>query len=282
MEPLIRNISDTARWVAVFRADESERPDAIFNDPFARRLAGERGEQIADAIEFSRKNSWSFVARTFIFDEFIKQHLEQGYDMIVNLACGLDTRPYRMPFASTLKWIEVDLPEMITYKQGMLAGEKPNCELESIQLDLSDRTARIELFKELGSRCKKAMIVSEGLVGYLDETEAGELAYDLSREHHFKRWVFDLMSPGLFLKAQKEMGSFLEAANAPLKFAPEEGEGFFLPFGWRSLESRSKLKTAATLNRLSDEMLAYAAYPEPKGPKGAFPWSGTCLFENIA
>ena len=155
MEPLIENISDTAKWVAVFRADESERPDAIFHDPFARRLAGERGKQIANAIEFSRNNSWSFVARTFLFDEFIKQHIELGYDMVVNLASGLDTRPYRMPLPASLKWIEVDLPDIMNYKQTILANEKPNCELQSISLDLADRKARIDLFKKLGSECNK-------------------------------------------------------------------------------------------------------------------------------
>src|SRR5450432_2434646 len=69
MEPLVNTIADTALWVAIFRADESERPDAVFHDPFARHLAGKRGEMIADKIEFSRTNSWSFVARTFLFDE---------------------------------------------------------------------------------------------------------------------------------------------------------------------------------------------------------------------
>ena len=39
----VRNISDTARWVAYFRARETQRPDALFRDPFAERLAGERG-----------------------------------------------------------------------------------------------------------------------------------------------------------------------------------------------------------------------------------------------
>jgi len=281
MEPLIRNISDTARWVAIFRAEESERTDAIFHDPFARGLAGERGEQIANAIEFSKKNSWSFVARTYLFDEFIKQHVEQGFDMIINLASGLDTRPYRMPLPSSLKWIEVDLPEIMDYKTSVLANEKPNCELQSIRLDLSDSKARIELFKRLNGQCDKALIVTEGLIGYLDEEEAGALAKDLSAQHHFKRWVFDLMSPGLLALVQKEMGSFLKDANAPLKFAPKEGEGFFLRYGWRSLESKSKLKTAATLHRLSDEMMAFANYPEPEGPKGDFPWTGACLFENI-
>src|ERR1700683_3089968 len=46
-DALIRNVSDTARLVAVDRAVESERPDALFRDPFARRLAGERGARIA-------------------------------------------------------------------------------------------------------------------------------------------------------------------------------------------------------------------------------------------
>lgn len=41
----IENISDTARWVAVYRAMETARPDAIFRDPFADRLAGQRGRE---------------------------------------------------------------------------------------------------------------------------------------------------------------------------------------------------------------------------------------------
>ncbi len=281
MDPLIRNISDTARWVATFRAEESERPDAIFYDPYARRLAGERGEQIANAIEFSKKNSWSFVARTFLFDEFIRQHVEQGSDMIINLAAGLDTRPYRMELPLSLKWVEVDLPEIMNYKESILSNEKPKCELEKIQLDLSDRKAREKLFKQFGNKSNKTLIVSEGLIGYLDEEETGALAQDLSSQKSFKHWVFDMMSPGLLELATKEMGSFLKAANAPLKFAPEEGEGFFLRYGWKNLESNSLLKTAATLNRLNEEMMGFASYPEPEGPKGSFPWTGVCLFENI-
>src|SRR5580704_16323093 len=37
-EPLIRSISDTALLAAVYRARETERPDALFHDPFARDL----------------------------------------------------------------------------------------------------------------------------------------------------------------------------------------------------------------------------------------------------
>src|SRR5215471_17122089 len=113
----IRNISDTARWVAVYRARETERPDAVFRDPFARALAGERGEQIARAIPFADEASWSFVARTYLFDRFVTRAVEGGVDLIVNLAAGLDTRPYRLQLPAALRWVEVDLPEILDYKE---------------------------------------------------------------------------------------------------------------------------------------------------------------------
>src|SRR5258708_40132459 len=91
---LIHNISDTARWAAVYRARETERPDALFRDPFARRLAGERGEEIANAIEFSNQNTWSWLARTYLFDRFIAQEIAVGCDLGMNLAAGLGTAPY--------------------------------------------------------------------------------------------------------------------------------------------------------------------------------------------
>lgn len=281
MSQLVENISDTARWVAIFRAEESERPDAVFHDPFARRLAGEKGEQIANAIGFGRKNSWSFVARTYLFDEFITQHVEQGYDMIINLAAGLDARAYRMQLPKNLKWVDVDLPGMINYKNEILKNEKPNCDYRTIVLDLADRKARLELFQQLNSECKKAIVITEGLIIYLAAEQVAELATDLSSQDHFRRWVFDLESPALLEMIKKEMQPALKGSGAVFQFAPEEGEEFFEKNGWKHVESRSKLKTAAKLNRLYDEIKPFADMPEPPGPHRPFPWTGVCLFENV-
>src|SRR5262245_51112998 len=129
-EPLIRDISDTARWAAVYRARETERPDALFRDPFARRLAGERGEQIAVSMPFSEKSTWAWITRTYLFDQFINEQIEQGVDMVVNLAAGLDARPYRLKLPPALQWIEVDLPELVSYKENVLANDKATCALE--------------------------------------------------------------------------------------------------------------------------------------------------------
>jgi len=90
----LRGISDTALWVATYRARETDRPDALFRDPYARRLAGERGEEIERLPSGGRDmQSWSFVTRTVVFDRFVADEVRKGTDLVVNLAAGLDTRP---------------------------------------------------------------------------------------------------------------------------------------------------------------------------------------------
>jgi O-methyltransferase involved in polyketide biosynthesis len=50
----IDHISDTALWIAAFRAQESKRPDALFNDQYAEILAGEQGYKMIDATPHSK------------------------------------------------------------------------------------------------------------------------------------------------------------------------------------------------------------------------------------
>ena len=156
-EPAIRNISDTANWAAVYRARETERPDALFRDPFARRLAGERGERIFETLPAKDRQSWAWVMRTYLFDQLISQQVAKGADLVVNLAAGLDARPYRMSLPSSLVWVEVDLPEILAYKEGVLKNDTPSCVLERVRLDLADVTARRRLFEQLGHRARRAL-----------------------------------------------------------------------------------------------------------------------------
>jgi methyltransferase (TIGR00027 family) len=249
-EPLIRNVSDTARWVAVYRAQETERPDAVFRDPFARRLAGERGEQIARMKPLGGDNAWSMITRTYLIDRFIEAELQRGADMVINLAAGLDSRPYRMQLAPSLRWIEVDLPEILDYKEEVLRNEKPSCALERIRLDLSDVQGRRALFAKLAQSAKRALIITEGLVIYLTRDAVAELAADLAAFPSFHSWIVDIPSPGLLRMLKKRMASQLNQA-APFKFAPEEGPRFFERYGWKPVEVQSLLKNAAKLKRLS-------------------------------
>src|SRR5579885_1992362 len=135
-QPLVRGVSDTARWVAYFRARETQRADALFRDPFAERLAGEQGFQIANTLADGNKHEWAWVARTYLFDQFIARAVRNGADLILNLAAGLDARPYRMDLPQSIQWVEVDFPEIVSYKNKILSHEAPRCRLERISLDL--------------------------------------------------------------------------------------------------------------------------------------------------
>jgi methyltransferase (TIGR00027 family) len=276
----IRNISDTAIWAALFRAREAERKDALFRDPFARRLAGERGDHIAATMRAHDEHEWAWVMRTVLFDRFIAGKIAEGTDMVVNLAAGLDARPYRMALAPALQWIEVDLPDLLEYKEQILRNEKPACALERVRLDLADRAARRDLFRKLGERSKKALIITEGLLIYLTEAEVGELASDLAEPGGFRHWVLDIASPGLLRLLQREVGSELDRANAPLKFAPAEGPPFFARYGWRPVAVRSPLKEAAREKRLPLFLRLISLLPESSGSQGSRPWSGICLMEK--
>ena len=175
-QPLIRNVSDTALWVATYRALESERPDALFRDPFARRLAGERGAEILARLRHAKKTDWAFVARTVAFDEAVQKCVAAGADLVVNLAAGLDTRPYRMSLPESLRWVEVDLPDLVAYKEQILVGEEPACRLERVPLDLANVEARRALFARLGAEARQAMVLSEGLIIYLEAEEVASLS----------------------------------------------------------------------------------------------------------
>ena len=279
-EQAIRNISDTAIWAALYRARETERENALFRDPFARRLAGERGDRIAETMRKHDEHDWAWVMRTVLFDRFIAGEIAAGADMIVNLAAGLDARPYRMALVPALRWIEVDLPDLVDYKEQILRDEKPACELERVRLDLADRSARRELFRKLGERSKKALVITEGLLIYLNEAGVGELASDLAAPESFERWVLDIASPGLLRLLQREVGSELDKANAPLKFAPAEGPPFFASYGWRPAAVHSPLKEAARQKRLPVLLRVVALFPESSGAQGSRPWSGICLMEK--
>jgi methyltransferase (TIGR00027 family) len=276
-DPLIRDISDTARWMAVYRARESERPDAVFRDPFARALAGDRGERIAAALPFGDENAWSFIARTYLFDRLVAKQVAQGCDLVLNLAAGLDTRPYRMDLPASLRWVEVDQPDLLDDKEEILGDAAPVCALERVRLDLSNADARRGLFNRIGRSAKQVLVLSEGLLIYLMPGEVGELAKDLATPSSVQHWAVDICSPGLLAMMSERMAHLVNETGAPFLFAPAEGPPFFTAYGWTPIAVRSLMKTAAKLERLPLALRMFSMLPEPSGAQGSRPWSAVCL-----
>ena len=254
----IEHISDTARWVAVYRAMETERPDAIFRDPFADQLAGQRGRKILDEMPHGRTYAWPMVVRTAVFDEMILDAVQtRKADLVINLAAGLDARPWRLPLPPSLHWVDIDLPGILNYKTETLRDAAPVCRYEAITLDLKDVEARRALFTRLGATASRALVVTEGLLIYLPPEQVAALAADLHAQPSFTEWLIDLGSPQLIRRMKKTWGKKLEESGSPFLFAPSAGTKFFRPHGWREAQFRGIWEEAHRLHRT---------------PKGAWIW----------
>jgi len=234
----------------MYRAMESERPDALFRDPLARKLAGTRGEEILRNIPKGKQFAWPMIVRTAVIDEIILRLVrEEGADAVLNLAAGLDARPYRLPLPRSLTWVEADFPDMLDYKEAHLDGEQPRCTVERERVDLTDPAARRALFQRLGASAGRVLVITEGLLVYLTAEQVSGLAQDLQAQPSFQWWLMDLGSPQLLKFLEKTWGGTLSAGNAPMRFAPAEGTGFFQPYGWEEAEYRSMFDESIRLDR---------------------------------
>jgi methyltransferase (TIGR00027 family) len=244
----IQDVSDTALWVAVYRAQETERANPLFRDPLAALLVGERGRKIAKGMSGSRYTAWSVVLRTCVIDAFIQEQVALGVDCVLNLGAGLDTRPYRLELPAGLRWVEVDYPHMIQRKNELLSGEKPRCRLDRMPLDLAERNRRLELFQSLAAEARKVLVLTEGVIPYLPEKAVAELADDLASQPKFAFWIVDYFSPLLYARFRNKKRE-KEMRNAPIQFLPADIFGFLGEHGWTVREIRYLVEESMKLGR---------------------------------
>jgi methyltransferase (TIGR00027 family) len=253
----MNSISTTAHLVAMYRALETERLDAVFQDPFARRLAGGEGALIAEVLGNQQQGAMELAIRTRAIDEMIKDLIAaEDVETILNLGAGLDTRPYRMALPASLHWVEVDFPAILTYKASLLKHDQPVCSLERIGLDLVNPNARRVLFDQINASAKRVLVLTEGVLSYLMEAQVASLAADLQQHSNFRWWLFELASPALLQQAQKSshqrlFDQFFAHGQPTFLFAPQHGTEFFRPYGWTVREFRSLWKEAYRLRQRS-------------------------------
>lgn len=225
----IEHVTDTAFWIASMRALESERPDAVFHDPLAGKLAGDKGRDIARAMSAFGLIAFTVTQRTTALDRLILQAIEGGADTVLNLGAGLDTRPYRMTLPRTLRWVEADFQSIIEFKEQQLAAEKPVCALTRVALDLSVRAERQALLSRVAEHAERVLLITEGVIPYLPDDEVGRLADDVLAEPKFRYWVQEYYG----IEARRHRGKVRKQLQAaPFVFMAPDWFGFFERHGF--------------------------------------------------
>lgn len=226
----MHGVALTSLWVAAWRAAETERPDALFQDPFARELAGPEGFAVlADARAVAPIEAPTIPVRTRFFDQRIGSSTQ-----VVLLAAGMDARAFRLAWPAGTRLYEVDQAEVLALKQARLGRAMPACTRIPVPIDLAD-----DWPATLGDQGFRPELptswLAEGLLPYLDEAMVRGLLTRVDRlSAPGSTFLADVIGKTMLEMPQlRPMLEFVERLGAPWKFGTDEPEALLQPLGWK-------------------------------------------------
>jgi methyltransferase (TIGR00027 family) len=163
----MNSVARTGLLVAAIRAAESNRPDRLFDDPFAERLAGDDGRRTLTRYLAAGGMTAILEVRTRWFDEALARAWTAGIHQFVIVAAGMDARAYRLPWPTGTRVFEIDQPEVISAKAQVLATTAPRCSRVAIGADLVGDWTEPLVASGFDRAARTAWLV-EGLLQYLD------------------------------------------------------------------------------------------------------------------
>jgi len=254
--------------VAACRAHETEREDAFVRDPFAARLAGERGKAILDGMPYANVLRMGLAIRTRFVDELLLEALaKHPIASVLSVGCGLDTRPWRLDLPGSLKWVEVDFADMLDYKERMMSGETPRCRRERLIADVNDPGQRRAMHDAAGA--ESALMITEGLLMYLPAATVEALAAETWQLSTIAHWISDINTTAFAaaLGGADAMNS-LKHVRAPDAMRGEQILEVLERNGWASAAQRSYSRDVGFIRERILRSTGGVEPPRPNFPPG--------------
>jgi len=263
--------SDSAMMIAWERALETERTESpqppLFSDPYARRLAGEKGEGLSEQFEAYAPvfgfTDWPVFHKTWtvVRTKFIDDRLQDCFAapspprQFVNLGAGLDTRVYRLECLKGVeKAFEVDLDKVLTPKTKLFEhwGAEPICTLSAtVAADLLDAGGLKSCLEAAGfGPAAPSVLLAEGLIMYLGERGADFLTAVSGIAAAGSTFILNYMEG-----KQGEGGE-----PQPGTWSPDSLRAHLEPAGWRDFQ----------FFVFGDDSLNFGRFPADQEPNRAF------------
>lgn len=226
---------DSAFWIAAVRARESERPDRLFADPFARELAGRRGFAVMDASERASGGENRFIpVRVRWFDDLTVAAIAAGLRQVVLLGAGLDTRAYRLDMPGDVDWYELDRREVLTGKETVLAGSASRGRRHAVAGDVAGDWL-VPLLDAGFNRGRQTLWLAEGLFFYLTESMIVEMLRGAARVSGTGSLLAaDVIGrAGLDGPAMRPYRQWCDRNDAPPPFGSDDPAGLLVAGGWQ-------------------------------------------------
>jgi methyltransferase (TIGR00027 family) len=261
----ITHVSDTALLVAACRALENECADGFVHDPFAARLAGDRGAAILRAMPGHDMLRFGIGMRSRFMDEVLLEALAPGaLATVVSIGCGLDTRPWRLELPPELRWIEVDFADMLDYKEALMAAETPRCRRERLTADLNDAAQRRAIWAAAGEA--PALMITEGLLMYLPAATVEALAAEAWRESGIGQWMSDVTTSAFAKAIGMDRNVSVRQVQAADYLQGEEILEAVGRHGWATAARRSYITDTAFAMERIRRLMGDRPRPAPPSP----------------
>jgi methyltransferase (TIGR00027 family) len=173
-------VGATALGVAAARAAETAGSNPLIRDDFARKLVSAAGPAWArltdpelawlDGDEQGQREHRLGIhyqaVRTHFFDEYFADATGAGLRQVVILAAGLDSRAYRLDWPAETTVYEIDQPQVLEFKTGVLDSHVPTASRRPVAVDLRDDWPAA-LTAAGFDRTRPTAWLAEGLLPYL-------------------------------------------------------------------------------------------------------------------
>lgn len=212
----LRGVSETALLTLNGRAHQARHPRAIIDDPMAIRLV--------DAIDFDfdkfGRKGQEMALRSLAFDRATADFLaEHPRATVVALAEGLQTTFWRLDARipdAQFRWLTVDLEPIIALRRKLLP---PSPRITTVAQSALDYAWMDRVDTSHG-----VFITAEGLLMYLQPSEAMDLIVNCAKRFPGAQMIFDL--PPVLVKrfAPKGMRSSRRYRVPPMPFSLSASE----------------------------------------------------------
>lgn len=220
----MKPISKTAFYCCGVRMQDAESSNPICGDVYAKRFMNDEGRRILETFKDEVRPNSSNVARHRIVDDLLREELRKNPDLrIVIIGAGFDSRAYRLRGG---RWVELDEPQVIAYKNELLSPSSCENQLDRIPIDFSTESVEDKLSSFATN--DPAIVIIEGVFMYLEEEVIGQLLQTLRRLFPQHKLICDLMSRTFFEKYGRTIHQKITGLGASFKFTENNPEKLFL------------------------------------------------------
>ena len=174
------------------RLADLHTPAPILNDKWADYVAQQIDYDL-DSITLPGPSQTILCARTARFDKWTRDFLATHKDepvTILHLACGLDARAHRVEWGPSVRWIDLDLPDVVALRRKLIPEPKGDYTL------LSGSALDNAVLSSIPAD-RPTAVIAEGLVFYLEVPQQEQLISQLCSHLPSGELLFDILSPGI-------------------------------------------------------------------------------------